>query len=193
MAANEHAFWLGAAASTAVPGSAHFPRRSRAPASTSTATARLRSLRALVIPSRRTPQLLATALALVALALRLMLPLLHDPRAHAAIGDRDGGLASACACVETNSGTPWWQANGDATGDRDERERGGDHITAKATAGHCLACAEAHLPPAPPPPPFDVPQLAAAPTPTTAAPRAPPRAAPERSQHHSRAPPHARA
>lgn len=174
-----------------------FGEARRAPASTSTATALLRSLRAPVIPPRRTSQLLATALALVALALRLMLPLLHDPRAHAAIGDRDGGFASACACVETHSGTPWWQANGDATGDRDERERererGDDHITARATAGHCLACAEAHLPPAPPPPPFDVLQLAAAPTPTTTAPRAPPRAAPERSQHHSRAPPHARA
>jgi hypothetical protein len=35
----------------------------RAPASTSKATARLRSLRALVIPSRRTPQLLAEGLA----------------------------------------------------------------------------------------------------------------------------------
>ena len=71
----------------------------RAPASTSKATARLRSLRALVIPSRRTPQLLATAQALGALALRLLLPLLHDPRAHAAIGDRDGDVANTCAWV----------------------------------------------------------------------------------------------
>lgn len=170
-----------------------FGEARRAPASTSTATVQLRSLPALVIPPRRTPQLLATALALVALALRLMLPLLHDPRAHAAIGDRDGGVASACACVEASAAMPWWQADGDTTGDHDERKRGGDQITAAPAAGHCLACAEAHLPPAPPPPPFDGPQLAAAPTPTTTAPRAPPRAAPERSQHHSRAPPHARA
>lgn len=136
-------------------------------------------------------QLLASTLAFLALAVRLLLPLLHDPRAHAEIGDRDGGSASGCACVATSSAMPWWQGDRDATGD--ERERGGDQIDAAPATAHCLACAEAHLPPAPPPPPFDEPQLACAPTPTTAAPRAPPHAAAERSQHHSRAPPHAHA
>jgi hypothetical protein len=140
-------------------------------------------------------QLLASTLALVALVLRLLLPLLHDGHAHAQPGD--GGTAGdACACVAPAT-APWWQAPSDADaadGERgSKRERGGDHITAAPAPGHCLACAEAHLPPAPPPPFFDVPQLAAAPTPTTAAPRAPPRPAPERSQHHSRAPPHAHA
>lgn len=144
-------------------------------------------------PFRRSPQLLATTLALLALVVRLLLPLLHDPRAHAAIGAADGGAASGCACIDASSALPWWQADGNANGDRDEGERGSDQIAAAPAAGHCLACAESHLPPAPPPSPIAVPQLTAAPTPTTAAPRAPPRAAPERSQHHSRAPPHAHA
>lgn len=141
-------------------------------------------------PFRRRLQLLASTLAFLALAVRLLLPLLHDPRAHAAINDRDGGTASGCACIASSAAMPWWQEDGNATGDGDERERGGDQITAAPATGHCLACAEAHLPPAPPPPPFDEPHLVSAPTPTTAAPRAPPLAAAERSQHHSRAPPH---
>ena len=141
-------------------------------------------------PSPRPTRLLPLTLALVALVLRLLLPLLHYPGAQAAIADRDGGTASGCACIATSAAMPWWQEDGNATGDGDERERGGDQITAAPATGHCLACAEAHLPPAPPPPPFDEPHLVCAPTPTTAAPRAPPLAAAERSQHHSRAPPH---
>lgn len=138
-------------------------------------------------------QLLASTLALVALVLRLMLPLLHDGHAHAPRAD-DSAARDACACAVPVT-APWWQAAGDADaadGER-ERERGGDHFAAAAVHGHCLACAEAQLPPAPPAPFFDVPQLAAAPTPTVAAPRAPPLKSPERSQHHSRAPPHAHA
>lgn len=161
------------------------------PRRTSTAAACFRSLRAPVTPFRRRPQLLASTLAVLALVLRLLLPLLHDPRAHGLVVDAGGAEASSCACVERVSSTPWWQLTDDTEGD--ERDPSGDHIAAAAAGGHCLACAEAHLPAAPPPPPIDVPQLAAAPTPTVAAPRAPPRQASERSQHQSRAPPHARA
>lgn len=198
--ADEHAVGPGAARGPPVPRSADFlgtrasTRRLDAEVD-STATTSLRSLRAPVTPPRHL-QLLATTLALVALVVRLLLPLLHDPRAHAAVGDA-GGAAVGCACVEAASAMPWWQLRGDADGaddaGNDERERDGEQIAAAPAAGHCLACAEAQLPPAPPPPLLDVPQLTAAPAPTIAAPRAPPQLAAERSQHHSRAPPHAQA
>lgn len=158
--------------------------------------------------SRHPLQPFASALALLALVLRLLLPLLHDPRAHAVPGDGGATASGGCACVASGTTAPWWQAS-IAADDRErasagaverehqrdgrERERDGDQVLAAEAPGHCLACAEAHLPPAPPAPWSLLPPLAAAPTPTIAAPRAPPRPAPERSQHHSRAPPTARA
>lgn len=112
----------------------------------------------------RALQRLATALVVLATALRLCLPWWHDAscrhhQATTANGSTDASevVSSACACAaDPDPQQPWWTAGDDRGEGRGDDGDGEPSHAAAFAAATCLACELSHVPPGPPPLPIVV-------------------------------------
>lgn len=187
-----------AAGAGPVPGNR--PARSSCPRSRrpSTAASARPSVPRRVSSFPRALQRLATALVVLATALRLCLPWWHDatcrhhhPATMASAANASEAVAVACACpTDLEAKQPWWTTGGDRDEGNGDDGRGEPHHAAAFVDATCLACELAHVPPSPPPPRFELPTPDFDNALATARPTETPRASALTTTPPSRAPPH---